>query len=40
METELELAKARINGLEDEALNSTAIYANEIVRLKAQLAEA
>lgn len=40
METELEMAKAKVNALEDEALNSTTMYANEIVQLKAKLAEA
>lgn len=39
METELEMHKAKINALEDEALNSTTMYANEIVQLKAKLAE-
>jgi len=39
METELEMAKAKINAIEDENINSTVMYANEIVTLKAKLAE-
>jgi hypothetical protein len=31
--------KAKINAIEDEAVNSTTMYANEIVTLKAKLAE-